>query len=187
MAPNQVVEEAKTKFDQAIKHFQEELKKIRTGRAHPSMLEGVVVEAYGAVMPLAQVASISVPEPQLLQITPFDPGNLAAIADAIRNHRSLGLSPMDDGRVVRVAVPALTEELRRDYARLVGAKTEAAMIAFRGIRHEAMDGIDKAKKDGGIGEDEAKRFHKQIDEAMAAAKTAAESNARAKEQEILTV
>lgn len=187
MSPNQIVDQAKTKFNQAITHFQEELKKVRTGRAHPSMLDGIVVEAYGAEMPLIQVGSISTPEPQLLQITPFDPNNLAAISTAIRNNQSLGMNPMDDGRVVRVPVPPLTEERRRDYVKLVGAKTEEAMISLRNARHDAMDTIDKAKKDKDIGEDDAKRLQKQVDDAMNAAKADAEAAAKAKEQEILTV
>lgn len=187
MSPNQVVEQAKSKFSQAIAHFQEELKKVRTGRAHPSMLDGLMVEAYGVEMPLIQVGSVSTPEPQLLQVTPFDPNNIGAISTAIRNNQSLGMNPMDDGKVVRVPVPPLTEERRRDYVKLVGAKTEETMISLRNARHEAMDTIDKAKKDKDIGEDEAKRLQKQVDDAMNLAKGEAETAAKAKEQEILTV
>src|SRR5574338_59748 len=105
MNPNQIVDQAKAKFTQAVSHLSEELKKVRTGRAHPSMLDGVMVEAYGTPMPLNQVASVSAPEPQQLQVTPFDPGNLQAISTAIRDNQSLGLNPMDDGRVVRVPIP----------------------------------------------------------------------------------
>ena len=187
MNPDQVVEQAKGKFQQAVAHFQEELKKVRTGRAHPSMLDGIVVEAYGTEMPLIQVGSVSTPEPQLLQITPFDPGNLAAISAAIRNNQTLGMNPMDDGRVVRVPVPPLTEERRRDYVKLVGTKTEDAMISLRNARHEAMDTLNAAKRDKDIGEDEAKRLSTQVDEAMNQSKTEIESLAKAKESEIMTV
>lgn len=187
MSPNQIVNQAKTKFQQAVTHFQEELKKVRTGRAHPSMLNGLMVEAYGVEMPLIQVGSVSSPEPQLLQITPFDPNNITAISTAIRNNQSLGMNPMDDGKVVRVPVPPLTEERRRDYVKLVGGKTEEAMISLRNARHEAMSTIDEAKKDKDIGEDEAKRLQKQVDDAMNSAKSEAEVAAKAKEQEILTV
>ena len=187
MDPQQAVSEAKIKFQNALNHFQEELKKVRTGRAHPSMLDGLSVQAYGAPMPLIQVANVTAPEPQLLQITPFDPNNLQAISAAIRENQSLGLNPMDDGRVVRVPIPPLTEERRREYVKLVGSKTEECMITLRNIRHDAMESIDKAKKDKAIGEDDAKRLEKQVDDAMNAARTGADSAAKAKEQEIMSL
>lgn len=175
------------KLNQAVAHFQEDIKKVRTGRAHPSMLDSVMVTAYGTPMPLNQVANVLAPEAQLLQITPFDPANLQAIASAIRDNPSLGLNPMDDGRVVRVPIPPLTEERRRELAKTLGAKLEDAMIAMRNVRHDAMEAIDKAKKDKQIGEDDAKRLEKQIDESMTKAKTEAEAAAKAKEAEIMTV
>src|SRR3989344_2022190 len=110
MSPNQIIDQAKSKFQQAVGHFGDELKKIRTGRAHPGMLDGIMIEAYGTQMPLIQAGSITVPEAQQLQITPFDPSNLQAISNAIRDEQSLGLNPMDDGRVVRIQIPPLTEE-----------------------------------------------------------------------------
>jgi ribosome recycling factor len=187
MNANQIVAQAEIKFNSAVAHFQEELSKIRTGRAHPSMLDGVKVEVYGAEMPLVQVGSVSTPESQLLQITPFDPNSLQAISAAIRNNSSLGMNPMDDGRVVRIPIPPLTEERRREYVKLVGAKSEDAMISLRNIRHEAMGAIDKAKNNKDIGEDNAKRLQKQIDEALNKAKSEIEATTKTKEQEILTV
>ncbi len=187
MNPNQIVEDAKKKFSAAVEHFQDELKKLRTGRAHPSILEGIIVEAYGTPMPLIQVGSVSAPEATLLQITPFDPSNLQAIADAIRNNQALGLNPMDDGHVVRIPVPPLTEERRRDIAKQVGAKQEDCMIALRNVRHEALDAVDGAKKNKEIGEDDAKRLSTQVEDAMNKAKSDAEVAAKAKEQEIMTV
>src|SRR3990167_10344658 len=127
----QIIRSAKTKFTQAIAHFQDELKKLRTGRAHPGMLDGIMVEAYGAQMPLIQVGSITVPEAQLLQITPFDPNNLQAISTAIRDNQSLGLNPSDDGRVVRVPIPPLTTERRQEIAKQMGTKVEDCMIRLR--------------------------------------------------------
>lgn len=183
MNPQQIVKDAQTKFQNALAHFEEELKKIRTGRAHPSMLDGVVVEAYGTSMPLIQVASISTPEPQLIQISPFDLNNVQAISAAIRNNQSLGMNPMDDGKVVRVPVPPLTEERRREYAKLVGTKQEDCMVALRNVRHDALKDI----KEHASGEDESKRLEKQIDEEMAKVKSQAEAMTKAKEQEILTV
>jgi ribosome recycling factor len=187
MGPQQTIDAAKFKFGGAVTHLQDELKKLRTGRAHPSMLEGVMAEAYGTPMPLIQLATITTPEPQLLQISPFDPNNIEVISSAIRNNQSLGLNPSDDGRVVRVPIPALTEERRREISKQVGAKLEECMISMRNVRHEAMDAVDKAKKDKEIGEDDAKRLSQQVDDAMNAAKADAEAAAKAKEQEIMTV
>lgn len=187
MSPSQIVSDAKSKFQAAKAHFVEDLKTVRTGRAHPSMLDGVVVEAYGTPMPLNQVANVSAPEAQLLQITPFDPTNLQSIANAIRNNPSLGMNPSDDGRVVRVPVPPLNEERRREYVKIVGSKLEDCMIAMRNVRREAMDIIDEAKKDKDIGEDEATRLHKQVEDAMNEAKTEVEAAGKAKESEIMTV
>lgn len=187
MSPNQIVEQSSKKINVAIEHFQDELKKLRTGRAHPNMLDSVMVEAYGAQMPLIQVGTITAPEGQLLQITPFDPGNLPAISSAIRDNQSLGLNPMDDGRVVRIPIPPLTEERRREITKQVGAKHEECMISMRNIRHEALDAIDKAKKAKEVGEDEAKRLSDQVEDTMNKAKAVAESHAKAKEKEIMTV
>lgn len=187
MNPNQIVDEAKTKLSGAFAHFQEELKKIRTGRAHPSQLDGVMVSVYGTNMPLNQTANITAPEAQLLQITPFDPGNIGAIADAIRNDQSLGLNPMDDGRVVRVPIPALTTERRQQIVKQLSEKVEETHIASRNIRHDALDAAKKAKSDKAISEDDYSRVEKQVDELMAKTKADIEAAAKVKEQEIMTV
>lgn len=187
MSPNQIVDQAKSKFQAALARFQEELTKIRTGRAHPSMLDGVMVEAYGVQMPLVQVGTVTAPEAQLLQITPFDPNNLQAIAAAIRDNPSLGLNPSDDGRVVRVQIPPLTEERRREYTKLVGSKVEDCMISMRNARHEALKEADNAKKDKAITEDDLVSIKKQLDEAMAKIKADVDGAAKVKEQEILTI
>lgn len=187
MNPHQLVIETQTKLQQAGERFRDGLKTLRTGRASAAMLDGVMVEAYGTPMPLIQVATVTAPEAQLIQITPFDPANMAAITSAIRDNQSLGLNPSDDGRVIRVPVPPLTEERRRELAKQIGQKQEEAMIQFRGIRHDAMDAISQFKKDKAIGEDDAKRLEKQIDEAMNKAKTEAEAASKSKEQEILTL
>ncbi len=187
MNPTQILSEATTKFDAAVTHFNESLKSLRTGRASASMLDGIVVEAYGTPMPLNQVATITTPEAQLIQITPFDPTNIGAIATAIRNNQQLGLNPSDDGRVVRVPVPPLTEDRRRDLAKQVGERLEDAMVRMRGVRHDALDAINKAKKDKEIGEDDAKRYEKQVDDTMATARNQAEAAAKSKESEIMTL
>jgi ribosome recycling factor len=179
--------DAQGKLNQTVERLRENLKSLRTGRANASMLDNVVVEAYGAQMPLKQVASIVVPEAQLIQITPFDPNNLAAIANSIRNDSSLGLNPSDDGRVVRVPIPPLTEERRRELAKQVGQKLEECMISVRNIRHEALDAVDKAKKDKQLGEDEAKRISGQIEDAVNKAKSEADKVSKDKEKEIMTL
>jgi ribosome recycling factor len=187
MNPNQIIEEAKRRFQSAFTHYEEDLKKIRTGRAHPTMLDGVMVTAYGTQMPLNQVANVTAPEAQLLQVSPFDPANIQSIASAIRDNPTLGLNPSDDGRVVRVPIPALNEERRREYVKVLGGKVEDCMIAIRGVRREAIDTIERAKKDKTIGEDEAKRLEKQVDEALNATKAKVDASAKTKESEIMTI
>jgi ribosome recycling factor len=187
MSPEHIVGDASAKLQGSVTRFVEDLKKVRTGRASASMLDGVMITAYGTQMPLNQAANVTAPEAQLIQITPFDPGNIQAIASAIRDNPTLGLNPSDDGRIVRVPIPPLTEERRREYVKVVGGKMEDAMVGMRNIRHDAMDAIDKAKKDKLIGEDDAKRLEKQVDDAMAKARSEVEAAAKAKETEIMTV
>lgn len=187
MSPNQVVDDAKKKFSGAVEHFQEQLKSLRTGRANAAMLDGVVVQAYGSAMPLNQVATVTAPEAQLIQISPFDPNNLQAIASAIRDNPSLGLNPSDDGRVVRVPIPPLNEERRREIVKQLGSKQEDAMISVRNIRRDAMDAIERAKKDKEIGEDDAKRLQGQVEDAMKQCSAQIEQAAKAKEADIMKV
>jgi ribosome recycling factor len=187
MSPDQLVNQAKTKFTSAVAHFNEELKKVRTGRAHAGMLDGVMVTAYGVPTPLNQVATVTAPEAQLLQITPFDPSNLQAISSAIRDNPSLGMNPMDDGRIVRVPIPPLNEERRREYVKLVSGKVEDSMVQLRNVRHDTLKEIDQAKKDKDISEDDAKRLEKQVDDAMNDAKSQVDAAQKAKEAEIMTV
>ncbi len=187
MNPNQIIDQSKAKFQQALSHFQEELKKVRTGRAHPGMLDGVMVEAYGTPMPLIQVATVTAPEGQLLQITPFDPNNLQAISSAIRDNPSLGLNPADDGRVVRVPIPPLTEERRRELAKTLSGKVEECMISMRNVRHEALREADNSKKDKTITEDDYTSIKKELDELINKHKAEVDALAKAKEQEIMKV
>ncbi|HSE29879.1 MAG TPA: ribosome recycling factor [Candidatus Saccharimonadales bacterium] len=171
----------------ALLHFEDEIKKIRTGRANPGMLDGIMVEAYGAKMPLIQVATITVPEPQLLQISPFDMANLQAVVKAIRDDQSLGFNPSDDGRVVRVNVPPLTTERRQQIVKQLGEKVEDCRVAMRNVRHDALKDA-KAQKDAkAMSEDDVKRAEKSLDAAMASAQTKLDTLAKAKEQEIMTI
>lgn len=176
-----------TRMQAALTHYEDELKKIRTGRAHPSMLDSVQVEAYGAQMPLNQVANVTVPEAQLLQVTPFDPSNIQKIAAAIRNDQSLGMNPSDDGRVIRVPVPPLTEERRRQLAKLLGEKAEDARIVLRGVRQDALKSAKAAKESKEISEDDQKRVEKAIDALMSSFSGRIDATTKTKEQEIMTI
>jgi ribosome recycling factor len=187
MNPSQLLDQVKRKLAAGTEHFRNETGKIRTGRAHPAMLDGISVEVYGQAMPLKAVASISAPEAQLLQVTPFDPNNLKAISDAIRDNQSLGLNPADDGRVVRIQIPPLTEETRQQMVKILNQKVEESLISARQARHDAMRELDQAVKDKDIGTDERTRTEKQIDDEVARQKTEIEGIAKTKEQEILTV
>jgi ribosome recycling factor len=187
MNPNQVVSETKAKLDHVLEHFKEELKKLRTGRAHPNMLDNIMVEAYGQKMPLKSVGSIATPEATLLQITPFDPNNLQAISNAIRDDQSLGLSPTDDGRVVRISIPPLTTETRASMVKIISQKVEECMITSRQIRHEAIKLAEQAEKDKDIGKDERFHLEKQIDELLSKQKNEVDSLAAAKEKELMTI
>ena len=175
------------KFDGALEHFQEELKKVRTGRAHPDMLDGILVEAYGARVPLNQVGNIVVREPQLLQVNAFDPSNVKAISAAIRNDQSLGFNPTDDGRVVRVPIPALTEERRHQIVKQLGEKVEETRIAMRNVRQDAFKQA-KLKKDAKeLSEDDVKRVEKEIDRIMSEKQAELDRITKDKEKEILTI
>ena len=180
-------DEYELKMAGVIEHFEDELKKIRTGRAHPGMLDGIMVEAYGADMPLNQVANITAPEANLLQVTPFDPANIQKIAAAIRNNQGLGFNPSDDGRVVRVPVPTLTEESRRVLVKQVGEKVEEARIGLRTIRQDALKDAKHKKDAKEISEDDLKLVEKEIDRLMKENQDSLESSYQAKEKEIMTV
>ena len=174
-------------MDQVVNHFEEELKKVRTGRSHPSMLDGIQVEVYGTRIPLNQAANITAPEPQLLQVTPFDPSNVQAIAAAIRADQGLGFNPSDDGRIVRVPVPPLTEERRRQLVKQTGEKAEEARIAFRTIRQDAFKDAKRKKEAKELSEDDVKHIEKEFDKLMTDYQGRVEQVFKAKEKDILTI
>lgn len=177
----------KSKMDHAVQHFKDDLKKIRTGRAHPAMLESVMVEAYGTKMPLNQTANITAPEPQMLQVTPFDPSQLQTIAAAIRNDQSLGFNPTDDGRIIRVPVPPLTEERRRQLTKQAAEKVEDARISLRNIRQDALKEAKRKKEAKELSEDDVKRVEKEIDHMMSEFQSMIDAELKAKEKDILTI
>lgn len=175
------------KMNLAIMHFEEELKKVRTGRAHAGMLDGVMVEAYGAKMPLNQVANVTAPEAQMILVSPFDPSTVKNITAAIRDDQSLGFNPSDDGRVVRVPVPALTEERRKLLVKQTGEKVEEARIALRNIRQDALKDAKRKKDNKELSEDDVKRVEKAIDDMMGQQTTKIDELFKIKEKDILTI
>lgn len=175
------------KMSGALEHFEDELKKVRTGRAHPSMLDGIQVEVYGTKLPLNQAANVTAPEPQQLLVTPFDPGNIVAITTAIRDDQGLGFNPSDDGRVVRVPVPPFTEERRKQLVKQTSEKVEDARIALRTIRQDALKDAKTKKQAKELSEDDEKRVEKEIDKLMADTQTKLDELFKTKEKDILTL
>lgn len=175
------------KMNKAFMHFEDELRKVRTGRAHPGMLDGIKVEAYGTAMPLNQVANITAPESQMLLVTPFDPSNITAISASIRADQTLGFNPSDDGRVVRVPVPPLTEERRKLLVKQTGEKVEEARIALRNIRQDALKEAKRKKDEKELSEDDIKRVEKDIDKLMSDFQAKIDTSFKAKEKDILTI
>lgn len=178
-----VVEDRK-KMEAVIERFKNEMKKVRTGRAHPDMLSGIKVEVYGQYMPLNQVANITAADATLLVITPFDPSNIQAIASAIRADQSLGLNPADDGRIIRVPIPALTEERRKEIVKNASAKVEDAKVAIRNAREDARKAIKNAED---MSEDIKKRAEKEIDDLTKEFNDKIEAEFKAKSEEIMKI
>lgn len=154
-------EEERAAMEAVVTRFQNDMKKVRTGRAHPDMLTGVKVEVYGQFMPLNQVANVTTADATLLVVTPFDPNNLPAIVAAIRADQALGLNPTDDGHIIRVPIPTLTEERRKEIVKNASAKVEEAKVAIRRVRDEARRTM---KADDRLGEDVKKRAEKELDD-----------------------
>lgn len=177
----------KDKMQNALDYFSEELKKVRTGRAHANMLDGIEIEAYGVKMPLNQVANITAPEAQMLLVTPFDPSNITAIEASIRANEALGFNPSDDGRVVRIPVPPLTEERRKQMVKLASEKVEDVRISMRNIRQDALKEAKNLKENKELSEDDMKLIEKEIDKLMSEMQTKIDAIFDSKKKEILTV
>jgi ribosome recycling factor len=172
-----------TKAQDALKR---ELSKLRTGRAHPGMLDSLRVDYYGAVTPLSQMATVSSPEARLLTVKPWDKSVLNIVEKAIRES-DLGLNPQSDGDLIRVPVPPLSEERRKDLTKIARKTGEECKVAVRKARHEALDILNELKKDGEASEDEVERAKKRVDDAVSAAGQAVDTYIQSKEKEILTV
>jgi ribosome recycling factor len=153
---------AEEKMDKAVEVAKEDFATIRTGRANPAMFSKIMVDYYGSPTPLQQLASFTTPEARTILISPFDASSMHAVEKAIRDS-DLGVNPTDDGKVIRVTLPQLTEERRRDYVKLAKAKAEEARVAIRNIRRHAKDELDRIVRDGEAGEDEVARAEKELD------------------------
>lgn len=181
-----ILEQTKSKMATAIEHFKNDLKNIRTGRANPGMVEHVMVEVYGSMMRLKDVASITVPESRQLLITPFDPKNSSAIGKSIEK-ANIGFMPIVDGNVVRIKIPPMTEELRKKMAKICHEEKEKAKISIRNIRREANEAVRKQKADGEIAEDIMKKHEKSIQELTDKFCKEADDLSEKKEKEIATI
>ena len=154
--------EAATKMQHAVDHAREDMATIRTGRAHPAMFNKITADYYGAPTPLQQLATFTSPDPRSMVITPFDRSAIGAIEKAIRD-ADLGVNPSNDGNAVRIVMPQLTEERRKEYIKMAKAKAEDARIAVRNVRRHSHDQLKKLQKDGEISEDDLSRAEKALD------------------------
>ncbi|MGH8890840.1 MAG: ribosome recycling factor [Acidothermaceae bacterium] len=155
--------EGEEKMEKAVTVAKDSFAAIRTGRAHPGMFSKVVVDYYGAPTPLNQLAGFSSTDARMMVITPYDKGALRAIEKAIRDS-DLGVNPTDDGNVIRVTVPQLTEERRREYIKLARHEAEETKVSIRNIRRHAKESLDRLQKDGEAGEDDVHRAEKELDD-----------------------
>ncbi|KJK58801.1 MULTISPECIES: ribosome recycling factor [Actinomycetes] len=178
--------EAEEKMEKAVSVAKDDFAAIRTGRAHPAMFAKIVADYYGAITPINQLASFAVPEPRMAVVTPFDKSALRNIEQAIRDS-DLGVNPSNDGSIIRVVFPQLTEERRKEYIKVARGKGEDAKVSIRSIRRKAKDGIDKLVKDGEVGEDEGRRAEKELDDTTAKYVAQIDELLKHKEAELLEV
>lgn len=186
MPLGQVETEAEGKMKKTLDAFRKDLATMRTGRATPALLERVTVDYYGSPMPVNQVATISVPEPQLLVIQPWDRTMVSAIEKAILKS-DLDLNPSSDGTVIRLPIPSLTEERRRELSKKVRKKAEETKVAIRNIRREANDELKRLEKEKAISEDENKRRQEEVQKLTDKFVSDIDSVAQAKEKEIMSI
>ena len=179
------LEDCKDSMEKALKHLTVELSKIRAGRASPVMLDGVMVEYYGSATPLSQISSVSTPDARTLTIKPFEKGLMNEIEKAIRNS-NLGLNPMNNGEIIMLSVPALTEERRRDLTKQVRNEGEHGKVSVRNIRKEINEEIKKLLKEG-VAEDEVKKAEEKVQKLTDSYIVQVEQYCEKKEKEIMTV
>lgn len=178
-----MINEFKTKLNGALDHLDRDLGKLRTGRANPAMLDGVLVEAYGSKMPLENVAMISIPEARQLLVKPFDPNTIGDVEKAI-DAANLGFNPSNDGETLRISIPQLTEEIRRDIVKDAKKAGENAKITIRNIRKDAMDAI---KKDAELTDDQKKNLESNVQDLVNEYNKKVDEVVKAKEADIMTI
>jgi ribosome recycling factor len=176
----------KDRMDRAIAALKEEFSGLRTGRANVGLVEPIHVEAYGSSVPLNSVGAISVPEPRMIVVSVWDKALVIAVEKAIRN-AGIGLNPITDGTTLRIPVPPLTEERRRDLAKLAGKYAEQQRVAVRNVRREAMEELKKLEKDGEISQDDQKRFETEVQTFTDRSVKRIDETLKTKEQEIMQV
>ena len=181
-----VIARYKDRMDKAVQALKEEFGGLRTGRASASLLDQVHVEAYGSAMPLTQLGAVSVPEARMLMVSVWDRGLVVSAEKAIRNS-GLGLNPMVDGQNLRIPIPPLTEDRRKEIAKLAGKYAEQQRIAVRNVRHHAMDDLKAAEKDSVITKDEHHRMQTEVQKQTDEAIKRIDETLKSKEQEIMQV
>lgn len=186
MTIQDIVAASQAEFQKVENHLQEEYSRLQVGRANPSLVEGVMVEVYGSMQPLKAVAGISIPDARTIQIQPWDRGSLAPIEKAILAS-NLGLNPVNDGIVVRINIPQLTEERRKDLVKVVHKLAEEARISIRNYRQDAHSEFKKLRADSAITEDDQKLGEKLLQEKVDKANENIEHAAKAKEQDVMTI
>ena len=186
MSVDIVIKETKPKMDGVVEDFKRKLTNVRTGRANIGILDGVMVDYYGVQTPLSQMASVNVPEAQLLTVQPWDATQIGAIEKAI-NLANLGMNPSNDGKLIRLQIPALTEERRREMAKQISEFAEEHRIAVRNIRHQSNDSLKKMLKDKEISEDQERDGLTEVQNLTNSTIAKIDDLAKNKEQEIMTV
>jgi len=181
-----VVEECHDKMAKAITHLKEEFGAVRTGRASSSLVEKLKVDYYGTDVPLQQLAGFSVPEPRVLVISPYDKGAIKGIEKAIQTS-DLGITPNNDGQIIRLVFPQLTEERRKDFIKIAHRKAEDARISIRSVRRHAKDELDRLAKDGEVGEDDVTRAEKELEKVTQKNVASIDELLKHKEAELLEV
>lgn len=182
----ELIDDKKAEFEGAVLHFGEEAAKIRTGRAHPGLVENLSVDYYGTRTPLRQIASISIPEARQILITPWDKGSLVLIEAAIRES-DLGLNPGNDGVALRITLPTLTEETRKDFVKALNQRAEEARIVVRNVREDIWKDIQDLEKSGDISEDDKFSGKDELQKVVDEYNQKLETLRKKKEEEILTV
>jgi len=178
--------EAEEKMEKAVHVLREDLATVRTGRASPQMFQKIVVDYYGAPTPINQLASFHVPEPRMAVITPYDKSSLGAIEKSIRDS-DLGVNPTNDGNLIRVVFPQLTEERRKELIKVARHKAEEGRVSIRNIRRHAKDTLDKLARDGEVGEDDVARAEKELEKTTHKYVEQADEALKHKEAELLEV